>query len=98
MIKVALTEEIEAKLPPESKISDPDPAWDYAEIWKMLISMDSYLEDTIEQTAGKEEATPEYDRELEDRLKNTIAHAAYILSLLSDVTYFSVEDVRKTSR
>lgn len=95
MIKITLSEEIEAKSPPESKISDPDPDWDYAEIWMLLNSMDGYLQSTIEETAGKEEATLEYDRELSDRLKNTIAHAAYILSLLDDVTHFSVEPCTK---
>jgi hypothetical protein len=91
MIKITLSEEIEAKLPPEAITSEPDPAWDYAEIWKLLKSMDYYLQATIDETAEQEGATLEYDRELSDRLKNTIAHAAYILSLLDDTTHFSIE-------
>lgn len=95
MIKITLSEEIQAKLPPETITSEPDPNWDYAEVWKLLKSMDYYLQATIEETAEKEEATLEYDRELSDRLKNTIAHAAYVLSLLDEVTYFSVEPCTK---
>lgn len=59
----------------------PDPAWEYAEIWHQCQAIRTELEMLLGELATYEEANPEYDQLIGERV-DTLAYLAQRASLV----------------